>query len=716
MAERKVSWKNRKENDLIGKRITRIDGVQKATGAAKYTADINTKGTLHARILTATIANGKVTKLDLTAAKASPGVRAIYRFQDGAGPRVNVRWEGTPLVAVAADTPQQAADAIRKIKVDYEKAAHFVNESDLEGAADAMRTKKLGDNKKGDVAAALKKAKVVHTGYYGIATISHMCLEPHGSHCAWEGPGKLNVHHSTQNVSGTPGQFAGGLGIDAANVELTCNYIGGGFGSKFAADEWGIACAQLAKDAGQPVKLMLDRATELKIAGTRPSGFIKVTIAADADGNIVAWDSHHWGTNGIGGGTVNLGGIPYVFDFPNRNRRATGISTNCGPNRAWRAPPHPQLCALTDTAIDDVAAKLGKDSYDVFMTNLKYTPRPDVYAGEMKAGAKLIDWKAKWHAHGKGAAKNGVKSGLGMALHQWGGRAHAANCLLKVHPDGTVESNAGSQDLGTGTRTVIAITLAETFGLPVTAIKVNIGSNKYPRSGPSGGSTTVGGVSGPNRRAGLEALWKIFDLVAARYKVDASTLEAKGGKIVSKGKAVCTWKQACGLIGAMPLEVEGKGPAKDGLTSDGVGGVQMAEVDVDTETGVVKVKKLVAVQDCGLIIDLLTAESQVYGGVIQGIAYALMEERIMDNATGRFINANLRDYKLPRIGDVGEIVVQMYQPDSEYDRGVVGLGEPPVISTGAAISNAVANAIGVRVPVLPLTPARVLAALKGGKA
>jgi len=142
----------------------------------------------------------------------------------------------------------------------------------------------------------------------------------------------------------------------------------------------------------------------------------------------------------------------------------------------------------------------------------------------------------------------------------------------------------------------------------------------------------------------------------------------------------------------------------------------MADVSVDTETGKVKINKLVAVQDCGLILDLMTAESQVYGGLIMGIAYALSEERIMDNRTGRYINADMENYKLPRIGDIGELVVEMYQPDDQYDRGVIGLGEPPVISTGAAISNAVANAIGVRVPVLPLTPKRVLDALKGGQA
>ena len=166
----------------------------------------------------------------------------------------------------------------------------------------------------------------------------------------------------------------------------------------------------------------------------------------------------------------------------------------------------------------------------------------------------------------------------------------------------------------------------------------------------------------------------------------------------------------------MPLEVQGQGPKNDGLTSQGVAGIQMADVSVDIETGIVRINELVAVQDCGLIIDELTARSQVYGGLIMGIAYALSEERVMDNRTGRFINADLENYKLPRIGDIGKLMVHMYQPDSEYERGVVGLGEPPVISTGAAISNAVANATGVRVPVQPLTPQRVLEALKGGQA
>ncbi len=733
---REYFWGPRDQNVLIGKDIQRIDGVAKASGQAKYTADTNTPGTLFAKLLTSNQAHAKIKSLNIEPAKQVPGVRAVYVFPSAfdveTGESKEIRWDGAPIVAVAADRPEIAADGVRAIELEYEPLPFFVDEEDLEGAQKAeeetgeKRVKKLPDSQKGDVKAALAEAaqdekSVVHQGYYGIHTISHMCLEPHGSHCEWTGDDQLEVHLSTQNVSGTPGQFSGPLGLDQSAVHVQSHYEGGGFGSKFAADEWSIACATMAKEAGKPVRLMLDRATELKIAGTRPSGFIEITIAADANGNITAWDSNLWGSSGMAGGTVSPNQLPYVFDFPNIDRKATGLICNTGPNRAWRAPPHPQLCALTQTAMDDVAAALQMDSYDLFMTNLQHVSkgiedRKEVYAEEMKIAAEMIDWKAKWHPHGNGGGDGPVKRGLGMALHTWGGGAGPCTCVLKVHPDGSVETFLGSQDIGTGTRTVIAIVLAETFGLDLDQVKVNLGSSKYPKSGASGGSITVGGVSGTHRRAAQTALWRIFDLVAAKHKVDAGSLSAKGGNILSGDKVVCSWKQAAALVGPMPLEVQGE-RENDALTSAKVGGVQMVDVSVDTETGKIRINDFVCVQDCGLIIDELTARSQVLGGMIMGISYALSEERIMDNHTGRYLNADLENYKLPRIGDIGNLQVKMYQPASEYDRGVVGLGEPPVISPGAAISNAVANAIGVRVPVLPLTPQRVLEALqKGGAA
>jgi xanthine dehydrogenase YagR molybdenum-binding subunit len=710
-----LAWGPRKDNKYIGKDIPRIDGVEKASGAAKYSADRNAKGTLYAKLLTFKGGHGKVKSLDLEDAKKVPGVKAVYAFVKEGD---ELEWDGALVAAVAAERQEQAEDGVRAIKAAFDMMEHFVDEDDLEAAKKAERTKDQGENTKGDVAAALKTAAVVHKGYYGIATISHMCLEPHGSCCEMR-DGKLEAHLSTQAVSGPPvGQYAQGMGLDAADVTVICQYIGGGFGSKFGAEAWDIAAAKMSQETGRPVRLMLDRATELKTAGTRPSGFAEVTIAADKEGKIVAWDSHHWGTNGeMKGGTLNIAQYPYVFDFDNRNRKATGLLTNSGPNRAWRAPPHPQLCALTDTAIDDIAAKLGKSAVDVFLANIDKTNEKlhATYIAEINRAAELIGWAKKWHPHGK-AGDGPIKRGLGMAIHTWGGAAGKGTCRLKINSDGSVESFGGTQDLGTGTRTGIAIVLAETFGLPLADIKVRIGTSTYPASGGSGGSTTIGGVTGPNRRAACEALGKIFDLVAEKYKVDATKLAAKDAKIWSAGKVVCSWKDACKLIGTMALEIQGEGPKNDGLTNAQVGGVQMADVSVDTATGIIRMNQFVAVQDCGLIINHHLAKSQVYGGLIMGISYSLTEEQILDNKTGRYINADLENYKLPRIGDIGELIVEMYQPDSEYERGVIGLGEPPVISCGAAISNAVANATGVRVPVIPLTPKRVLDALKAAKA
>ena len=275
----------------------------------------------------------------------------------------------------------------------------------------------------------------------------------------------------------------------------------------------------------------------------------------------------------------------------------------------------------------------------------------------------------------------------------------------------------GSQDLGTGTRTVINIVVAETLGLPLQAVKVTIGDSKFPPDGPSGGSTTVGGVSGSTRRGSVNARDAFFAAIAPSMDAKAEDLECVDGQVRVKGNPSKSlpWKQACARLGGKTIEEMGEQARNSEckLNDGGVGGAQIADVSVDTETGIVRINRLVAAQDCGLIIDLKTAESQVYGALIMGVCYALYEEKIMDAKTGRMLNPNMEFYKLAGIGDIGELVVHMMTGKGYDERGVIGLGEPPVVSPGAAISNAVANAIGVRVPFLPLTPPRVLAALEG---
>jgi xanthine dehydrogenase YagR molybdenum-binding subunit len=252
------------------------------------------------------------------------------------------------------------------------------------------------------------------------------------------------------------------------------------------------------------------------------------------------------------------------------------------------------------------------------------------------------------------------------------------------------------------------------------AVTVEIGDTQYPPSGGSGGSTTIGGVSSSTRRGAVDALNQLFEKVAPALRAKPGELEAVGGSVrvaADPGRSL-TWKQACAKLGALPVTARGvnKSGMKPDLTNSGVGGVEMADVSVDTETGIVKINKIVAVQDCGLIIDLKTAESQCYGALIMGIGYSLYEEKVMDETTGRMLNPNMEFYRLAGLGDIPELVVHMMTGSGYDERGVIGLGEPPVVSPGAVLSNAVANAIGVRVPSLPLTPDRVLAALEGKEA
>ncbi|HEY2496786.1 MAG TPA: xanthine dehydrogenase family protein molybdopterin-binding subunit [Candidatus Angelobacter sp.] len=580
--------------------------------------------------------------------------------------------------------------------------------------------KKETEQVKGDPDAAFKEAEVVSEGVYGCPVITHCCLESHGSVAEWTDSDHMFSHISTQNVSGLAGQFAQALKIPESNVHVHQDHIGGGFGSKFGIDRWGAYTAQVSKKAGgKPVRVMLERDAELEVAGCRPSAFAKVKVGAKKDGTLTAWQSDSWGTGGPGGGGAPP--MPYVLNIPNQRKQHTAVATNIGPARAWRAPNHPQGCLITMSALEDVAAKLNMDPLQLMLKNIALTApsedtyhRADTYRDELMIAADLIDWKKNWHPRGQGT--DTTKRGLGLAIHTWGGRGHNSNCELSIHSDGSVNIKIGSQDLGTGTRTAILIVAGDTLGLPIERIQLNLGDNQYPADGGSGGSTTIGGVSSSTRRAAIDAREQLFAKIAPALKAQPGDLEAVGGSIRVKSapSRSMSWKDACARLGTQPIQALGKNPGPGDLISSGVGGAVMADVSVDTETGIVKMNKMVCVQDCGLIISMKTAESQVYGAMIMGIATTLYEEKVMDANLGQMLNPNMDFYRLAGIGDVGELVVHMMTGKGYDERGPIGLGEPPTVGPMAAIGNAVANAIGVRVPFLPITPDRVVNALKGG--
>jgi xanthine dehydrogenase YagR molybdenum-binding subunit len=612
-------------------------------------------------------------------------------------------------------------DQMRQNKVSEDVIKALQSAPMKEPQPSASPYRKEAEQTRGDPDAAFKEAEVVSEGVYGCPVITHCCLESHGSVAEWTDDDHLFVHISTQNVSGVAGEYVGALKIPTGNVHVHQDHIGGGFGSKFSADRWGIYTAQVSKKAGgKPVRVMLERDPELTLAGCRPSIWARVKVGAKKDGTLLAWQSDSWGTGGPGGGGAPP--MPYVVNIPNQRKQHVAVATNIGPARAWRAPNHPQGCLVTMAALEDLAAKLNMDPLDLLLKNIQLTAPPTdtynrvgTYRDELMIAADLIGWKKNWRPRGQGGS-GPVKRGLGVAIHTWGGRGHMSNCSLTINPDASVEIKMGTQDLGTGTRTAILMIAADTLGIPMEQITLKIGDNQYPVSGGSGGSTTIGGVSSSTRRAAVDAREQLLAKVAPAMNLQPGDLEIVNSRIrqnFSPGPSM-SWKEACARLGTQPIVVvdANLGPKED-LISSGVGGAVMADVSVDTETGIVKMNKTVCVQDCGLIISMKTAESQVYGAMIMSIATTLYEEKIMDPATGRMLNPNMDFYRLAGIGDVGELVAHFMTGKGYDERGPIGLGEPATVGPMAAIANAVANAIGVRVPFLPITPDRVLAALAG---
>lgn len=699
---------------LIGTKIPRLDGLAKASGRAKYPSDMRPEGQLFGVMLYSPHAHAKIKSIDVSPAEKMAGVKAVVVI---AGEGKTLRYHGDDIAAVAAESEEIARDAVRAIKIEYEVLPSVVIEEDamkpdapkIGGRANFNKGRAQVVGKPDD---AVAKTDVTIEGTYSAPVITHVCLETHGLNAKWDKDDAITAYASTQAVQVVAGDLAQKFGIPVPNVNVVTEVMGGGFGSKFNADVWGLTAAELSKKAGgKPVKLFLDRVQEHLAGGNRPSVTGKVKLGATKDGVLTVLIAESYGTGGnTGGANVNL---PYVYSVPNINRSHTNVFVNGGNARAMRAPGHPQSCIVMESAMDDLADKLGIDPLEFRLRNLAEGDfRTAIYKAEVPIGAKLIGW-----ANRKPRGQNGkgpIKVGYGMALHQWGGGGtNDKKVSCTISPDGSVELKAATQDIGTGARTILAVIAAEILGLEVKDITSSVGHSKFPPGQPSGGSTTTPSMAPPCFNAVTKAKEEFLAKVAKAIDKPVTDLLLEGGKLIVKGGDPMPWKDACRKLGMMPISVEAG--HVEGLASNGVGGCQFVKATVDTETGVVKLDKIVAVQDSGLILDMLTWKSQVNGGVIMGLNYGLFEERVMDPTTGVMLNPDMELYKLAGASDIPEIIVEAYQPEDQMKRGVIGIGEPPTIGTAAAIGNAVTNAVGVRVSRFPMSPKNVLDAIAAAK-
>ncbi len=706
---------------ILGTEVPRLDGLAKASGAAKYPSDIIPDGLLFGWMLVNPHAHAKILSIDTSEAEAMPGVKAVHLI---ANEGTTLRYQAEEIAAVAAETEEIAKDACKAIKVEFEVLPHAVTveQALADGAPSLTRrgnTQEGREQTDGDPEAALSEAAASIEGTYSVPVITHVCLETHGQTVRWDSEDSMTVWASTQNVDGIEQEMAGAFNVPNTNVTVLTEVMGGGFGSKFGADVWGVAAAELSKKSGKPVRIFLDRAHEHLSAGNRPSAKASVKLGCDESGKITVLVAETSGTGGISRG-ANFP-LPYVYDVPNSRRQHTDIRVNGGNARAMRAPGHPQGCVMMESAIDDLAEKLGIDPLEMRLASLKEVDnvpssagepvnRSDLYRDQVELGRKAIGWDQRKSRAENKKAEGTIKRGWGMALHQWGGggsRDKQVACI--INPDGSVELRSATQDIGTGARTILAMIVAEVLGIKTEDVTSNIGNSTYPPGQASGGSTTTPSMSPPAFNAATKAKAAFFDRISRTLDADSSDLEVKDGVLYVRGEREIPWKAACARLGTMPVSVT-EGVA-DGLAAVGVGGCQFVDLSVDTETGVVKLNKIVAVQDTGLILNMLTWKSQVYGGVIGGLNYGLFEEQIMDPSTGLMLNADMELYKLAGSSDIPEIEVIAFDNEQMRKRGVIGVGEPPTISTAAAIGNAVANAIGVRVSEFPMTPMNILNAL-----
>jgi xanthine dehydrogenase YagR molybdenum-binding subunit len=696
---------------VVGTRVKRLDGPDKVTGRAKYTFDVKRPGMLYARAVRSPYPHARVLSIDFSAAQRVPGFKGSFIQRDPKDEKTNVvMYQGDEIAAVVADTEEHAIDAARAVKVEYDVLPAVVSvDAALAGSAPPVFTpanvRQANTAEAGDLSAGFKAAAHTLDQTYATHVITHVCMESHGTVCEWDGD-KLTAWVTTQGVNSARDNLATGLGIPQANVRVICQYMGGGFGSKLQLGAEGMICAKLAKQVGAPVKLMLDRKEEHLVTGNRPSASARVKAGVSADGIITAFDAESWGTGGAGAAAGFP--LPYIYQIANRRRAHKDVFINTGQQRPMRAPGHPQGSFITEIMMDELADLVKMDPIEFRIKNLPAEAPNAMWRSYLREGAEAFGW-SKRHPTGD-PAPGPIKTGMGVAVCTWGGGGRGpsvAHC--EIASDGSVIMRVGTQDIGTGQRTLVAMVTADALGLQPSQITPEIGDTQYGISGGSGGSTTSASTSPGMRIAALKALEALMAKVAPDLGVTADALVAQGGRIQVKDNPSkgFSWADACKRIGTQPIAVDADW--QPGMTSATTSGVQFAEATVDVKTGIVKVTRVLAFQDCGLVLNQLTAESQCYGGVIGSLNFALFEDRILDRSTGQMVNPNMEWYLLAGMSDIPQIDVRL---KNMPERGVVGIGEPPTVPTAAAIALAVRNAIGVTVRSLPLTPAKILQTLQ----
>jgi len=732
-----------KATSVVGKPLPRVDAYERVSGAAVYPSDVRLPNMLHGAILRCPHPHARVRRVDTSAALKVPGVRVVV---SGATPEADLvfkkdpvgdirlfdsmcRYEGDAVAAVAAETPYQAWDAVNAIRVDYEVLPFVADERRaLQPGAAPVHPKgnlsKKDGYERGDVARGFAAADVVLEATYRTECELHTPLEPHGCVASWDG-GSLTLWESSQGVYAVQSRVAEVLKLPLARVRVIGHYMGGGFGSKLEPGKYTIIAAVMAKLSGRPVRLFLTREETYLSVGNRPPTNMTVKAGVTRDGTLTALEFTVLGT----GGAYTAGGTSLVdwlardlYTCPNVRTSGTDVFINAGPARAFRAPGHPQGAWALEQMMDALAEAIGMDPVQLRLRNIpsfsqaregnpEYTST--AFRECLEQGATAFGWEQARRDARAQNMQGHLRRGVGVAGGLWfaGGGRPPATVIVKLFPDGSANLNMGASDLGTGTKTVMAMVVAEELGITPEAVQVenaDTGTTQYAY--PSGGSKTVPTEAPATRNAAVQVKQKLLAMAAEALNVDLAELDYRGREIVSRRdpatriavQELDALKRQGGVVG-----IGYRGPNPKNKTVNPFA-AHFCEVEVNTRTGELKILRFLAAQDSGRVMNRLTYDSQVIGGIAMGIGLATTEMRVLDaGQTGKMVNRNWHDYKLPTALDVpAELTCLPIEPvDTEANNtGAKGLGEPATIPTAAAVANAVYHATGLRITDTPIHP------------
>ena len=727
----------------VGDSITRVDGRAKVTGAAKYAAEFKVPQLAYAVMVTSTVANGRIQRMDTLAAQRAGGVLTVMtpanapRLPQGgkeAGHRPAgrvlsllqddlVHYNNQPIAVVVAETLDQARYAASLVRVRYQKQPPQLDfEAGFATAHPGGHGHDPAEISAGQLAAGMAEGEVKVDEVYQTPMQNHNPMEPHATIAEWQGE-QLILHDSTQSISGVNQTVARTLGLPEDNVRVLCPFTGGGFGCKGSTWSHVVLAAMAAKVVGRPVQLALERPQMFGPVGGRPRTHQHIVLAAKRDGTLTAMlhdvYSHTSEIEDFTEPSSNVTRMLYASPAIHTSQKL--VPLNVGTPTYMRAPGESSGTFALEIAMDELACKLNMDPVQLRLKNYAEkdpTSNKPFSSKNLRQcyaqGAERFGW-AKRNPQPRSTKEGHQWIGLGMATATYSANRSAASALVQFEPSGRVTVASGSQDLGTGTYTIMAQVTAATLNLPMELVDARLGDSTLPKSPGSGGSQTAASLTPAVQAAAQQAQLKLLTAAAMDagspvHGVAAEELEFKNGRILCKGEPSRDESFADFLArnGKRPLgAVASVEPDQDAEQySNHSWGAVFAEVSVDETLGIPRVRRVTGVYDIGTLLNGKTGKSQLIGGIVWAVGFALLEGSYPDARNGRIVNDNLAEYHVPSNADIGEIDVSVIGiPDLKFDPlGARGIGEIGITGASAAVANAIYHATGKRIRSAPITP------------